>query len=55
MKNIIPGCILADQLKDFQALDLCRWGLMNGGTQMLALSELHKTVHVVHCEELKEH
>lgn len=51
--QVIPGYTLGGQLRDFQVLDLCRWGLVNGGTRMLALSELHRTVHGVHYKEKK--
>lgn len=43
-----PECSRGGQWEGSQVSDLCIWDLVNGGTQMSALSGRHKTVHGVH-------
>lgn len=45
-----PECSRGGQWEGSQVSDLCIWGLVNGGTQMSALSGRRKTARVVHCK-----
>lgn len=45
-----PECSRGGRWEGSQVSDLCIWGLVNGGTQMSALSGRRKSVRVVHCK-----
>lgn len=45
-----PECSRGGRWGGSQVSDLCIWGLVNGGTQMSALSGRRKSVRVVHCK-----